>query len=45
MGDADRELRALLGYPLGETLGSEGAKAVVEDNFQEVGGGAGVACC
>lgn len=35
--DADRELRALLGYPLGDTLGSDAAKSVVEDNFQQVG--------
>lgn len=46
--DADRELRALLSYPLAETLGSEAAKAVVEDNFQQVGGRGGQgrgACC
>ncbi|KAI7838189.1 hypothetical protein COHA_008037 [Chlorella ohadii] len=36
VADADRELRALLSYPLAETLGSEAAKAVVEDNFQQV---------
>lgn len=39
--DADRELRALLSYPLAETLGSEGAKSVVDDNFQQVGEGVG----
>jgi glutamyl-tRNA synthetase len=36
IADADGELRALLGYPLGETVGSDAAKAVLEDNFQEV---------
>ena len=42
--DADRELRALLSYPLEETLGSEAAKAVVDDNLQQVRGGGGGGC-
>lgn len=36
VADADKELRALLSYPLEETLSSEGAKSVVEDGFAEV---------
>ncbi|KAL4538795.1 hypothetical protein Ndes2526B_g02924 [Nannochloris sp. 'desiccata'] len=36
--DADKELSELLGYPLEETLSSEGAKAFVEDNLAEVVG-------
>jgi glutamyl-tRNA synthetase len=36
--DADNELRDLLGYPLEETLSSEGAKAFVDDNLAEVVG-------
>lgn len=38
VGDADAELRALLSYPLEETLASEAAKAVVDDAFAEVAG-------
>lgn len=34
--DADRELRALLSYPLAETVAGEGAKAVLSDNFQQI---------
>ncbi|KAI3438090.1 hypothetical protein D9Q98_000532 [Chlorella vulgaris] len=34
--DADRELRALLSYPLAETVAGEGAKAVLADNFQQI---------
>jgi glutamyl-tRNA synthetase len=36
MVDADSELRALLSYPLSETLRSDAAKTVVEDGFSEV---------
>ena len=36
VGDAEKELRALLGYPLEETVGSDAVKAVLEDNFQQV---------
>ena len=34
--DADKEIADLLSYPLEETLSSDGAKAVVEDNFGEL---------
>ena len=34
--DADRELRALLSYPLAETVGSEASKAVIDDGFQQI---------
>ena len=36
VNDAEKELLPLLGYPLEETLASDGAKKVVEDNFKEV---------
>jgi len=36
VNDAEKELLPLLGYPLDETLVSDGAKKVVEDNFNEV---------
>ena len=36
VNDAEKELLPLLGYPLDETLASDGAKKVVEDNFNEV---------
>lgn len=36
VADADTELRALLGYPLADTLASDAAKAVVDDNFQQI---------
>jgi glutamyl-tRNA synthetase len=34
--DADRELRALLSYPLSETVASEASKVVLEDGFQQI---------
>lgn len=34
--DADAELRSYLGYPLEETLGSDAAKEVVDDDFAQV---------
>ncbi len=36
VNDAEKEVIPLLGYPLEETLASDGAKKVVEDNFAEV---------
>ena len=34
--DADEELRSYLSYPLEETLASDAAKEVVEDDFGQV---------
>lgn len=34
--DAEKELRDILSFPLEETLGSEGCKEVVADNFKEI---------
>lgn len=36
VADAEEQLRALLGYPLAETLASEAAAPFVEDGFGEV---------